>query len=361
MERNIGDQLNKAFEAYRQASIEKDSAEKELQQKTEYYQWYTQQLEQQIEDQQKLISKLKAQLSSAAKLASGELNCRDPSLQKQEIENFPVNDCHPDDTSCTQLFLRSESMGSAEIPACTLPETSTENDDILGMFWDLQGKFHLIQALTRKQTDHLRKSCRGNNAASEQNFSMPIQCTDVTAQQAEGPFSSAVRAALGAERPASPLTPRGAVSAEDGDRSADSLAHLSIRLPPGPDSAYEFLNSAAETGIEAATRGEDRATPAPTPAGTEERSPELGGPLVHPLSVLHPASPPTSPIREAVRGPQQPLWNPVLSEAAAQAGSPDPQQSPRPGSCAFCNALVPPDHIYGHLNSHFQGHTRSGH
>lgn len=32
MERNIGDQLNKAFEAYRQVSIEKDNAQKELQQ-----------------------------------------------------------------------------------------------------------------------------------------------------------------------------------------------------------------------------------------------------------------------------------------------------------------------------------------
>lgn len=33
MERNMGDQLNKAFEAYRQVSIEKENAKKELQQK----------------------------------------------------------------------------------------------------------------------------------------------------------------------------------------------------------------------------------------------------------------------------------------------------------------------------------------
>lgn len=36
MERNIGDQLNKAYEAYRQASIERDSAKKELQQMVLY-------------------------------------------------------------------------------------------------------------------------------------------------------------------------------------------------------------------------------------------------------------------------------------------------------------------------------------
>lgn len=32
MERNMGDQLNKAFEAYRQVSIEKENAKKQLQQ-----------------------------------------------------------------------------------------------------------------------------------------------------------------------------------------------------------------------------------------------------------------------------------------------------------------------------------------
>uniref|UniRef100_A0A3Q2YJ91 Tbk1/Ikki binding domain-containing protein n=1 Tax=Hippocampus comes TaxID=109280 RepID=A0A3Q2YJ91_HIPCM len=73
MERNIGDQLNKAFEAYRQVSIEKDHAQKELQQmvKTEYYQQYTQELQRQIEDQQQLIGQLKAQLS-ATRQPSGE-------------------------------------------------------------------------------------------------------------------------------------------------------------------------------------------------------------------------------------------------------------------------------------------------
>lgn len=33
MEKNIADQLNKAFEAYRTASIERDNAKKELKQK----------------------------------------------------------------------------------------------------------------------------------------------------------------------------------------------------------------------------------------------------------------------------------------------------------------------------------------
>uniref|UniRef100_A0A672IDH2 Uncharacterized protein n=1 Tax=Salarias fasciatus TaxID=181472 RepID=A0A672IDH2_SALFA len=64
MERNIGDQLNKAFEAYRQVSIEKDNVKKELQQMNEYYERYTQGLQKQIEDQQQLISELEAKLSA---------------------------------------------------------------------------------------------------------------------------------------------------------------------------------------------------------------------------------------------------------------------------------------------------------
>lgn len=36
MDRNISDQLNKAFEAYRNASIEKELARKELQQKVPF-------------------------------------------------------------------------------------------------------------------------------------------------------------------------------------------------------------------------------------------------------------------------------------------------------------------------------------
>lgn len=74
MERNIGDQLNKAFEAYRQVSIEKDNAKKQLQQMTEYYEQYTQKLQKQIDDQQQLISVLEAQLSATRK-PSGEMKC----------------------------------------------------------------------------------------------------------------------------------------------------------------------------------------------------------------------------------------------------------------------------------------------
>ncbi|KTF92674.1 hypothetical protein cypCar_00049640, partial [Cyprinus carpio] len=73
MDRTISEQLNKAFDAYRKVSIEKESARKELQDKvpfTEQYQRHTQQLERKIEEQAKTISHLKAELSSLHKHAS---------------------------------------------------------------------------------------------------------------------------------------------------------------------------------------------------------------------------------------------------------------------------------------------------
>lgn len=103
MDRNISEQLNKAFEAYRNVSIEKELARKTLQHKvafvnyqfhqksfilinllaweldlrepialqSELYQRHTQILERKIEEQAKTILHLKAELSSVRKHASG--------------------------------------------------------------------------------------------------------------------------------------------------------------------------------------------------------------------------------------------------------------------------------------------------
>lgn len=107
MDRNISEQLNKAFEAYRNVSIEKELARKELQHKvafvnyqfpsevfylnqfvcmrvgqtdtyvnplllqSEQYQRHTQMLERTIEEQAKTILHLKAELSSVRKHAPG--------------------------------------------------------------------------------------------------------------------------------------------------------------------------------------------------------------------------------------------------------------------------------------------------
>ncbi|KAF0026478.1 hypothetical protein F2P81_021215 [Scophthalmus maximus] len=250
MERNIGDQLNKAFEAYRQVSIEKDNAKKELQKMTEYYEGYTQTLQKQIEDQQQLITKLQAKLSS-----------------------------------------------------------------------------------TRKPSD--------------QQFSMPIQCTDRT-DEAERPFSSVLRSAVDVPHQPASLASRG-TSPEERDL-VDSLTKLSVKFPPSTDSEYDFLNSAPERHIGLTKPPKPLLSSVPS-ALTEEEPVELPMPFVYPTSPSHSTS--SSLSQENVRGPQQPLWSPELCDAVDVGTELATPQSSSPDNCAFCHAVVPQEQMTSHLYSHF--------
>ncbi|XP_042557524.1 TRAF family member-associated NF-kappa-B activator-like [Dipodomys spectabilis] len=62
MDKNIGEQLNKAYEAFRQACMDRDSAVKELQQKTENYEQRIREQQEPVSLQQMIIDKLKSQL-----------------------------------------------------------------------------------------------------------------------------------------------------------------------------------------------------------------------------------------------------------------------------------------------------------
>lgn len=64
MDKNIGEQLNKAYEAYRQACMDRDHAVKELQQKTENYMQQIREQQEKIELQNSIIAKLKSQLAA---------------------------------------------------------------------------------------------------------------------------------------------------------------------------------------------------------------------------------------------------------------------------------------------------------
>lgn len=79
---------------------------------------------------------------------------------------------------------------------------------------------------------------------SPEQFSMPIQCTDVTGEQAEVSFSPALRPE--ACSVSAPLASRGA---DPDDGSFDSLRELSVKFPPN-NTEYEFLNSTPDKRIE---------------------------------------------------------------------------------------------------------------
>ncbi|KAG9340877.1 hypothetical protein JZ751_020070 [Albula glossodonta] len=308
MERNIGDQLNRAFEAFRQASIEKDSAKRELQQKTEYYEKYTRQLKKKIEDQNQLISNLKAQLSLATKHNSGEEKCCEPVLRKQEVETVSVSDQDADNIACISQRRTQDCIEAVGKPPHVLQGADeiekymmvfvNSGKDVLDAFLELQGKFNQIRTLTSKQKDHLRKIYARDSIANEQKFSMPIQCTDVTAEQAEGPFSSAIRAEVGEEQATASLASRGA--SPDDEDFMDSFTKLSVKFPPSADSEYEFLNSAPEKRIDMVlgTNGPD------TLASVLTVADELGVHFPYPLP--SPTSSPSSPLTpDSIRGPQK--------------------------------------------------------
>ncbi|XP_028250238.1 TRAF family member-associated NF-kappa-B activator [Parambassis ranga] len=332
MERNIGDQLNKAFEAYRQVSIEKDNAKKELQQMTEYYERYTQGLQKQIEDQQQLISELEAKLS-ATRQSSGEMKCE------------PCNHLH--DASTYRKTQYPENMSTVAVAPNLPVSTSVDYQDMVEAFEAIQGKFRQIRSLTRRQKDHLKRFHGGSDTSNDQRFSMPIQCTDRTAE-AETPFSSALRSAVDIPLPPASLASRGA-SQEDRDL-VDSLSKLSVKFPPSADSEYEFLNSAPERHI-------SLTMPMKRPLGSisstlpEEEPVELPMPFVYPPSPSHSTS--SSLSQESVRGPQQPLWSPEPFDAVDVGTELATPQSSGPDKCAFCHAVVPQDRMNSHLYSHF--------
>ncbi|XP_037345541.2 TRAF family member-associated NF-kappa-B activator [Pungitius pungitius] len=334
MEKNIGDQLNKAFEAYRQVSIEKDNAKKELEQMSEHYERYTRKLQKQIQDQQQLISKLEAKLS-AKRQPSGEMKCE------------PCN--HLADGA--SAYMKMQHLEKTDTVASSCPVNSSfDYQDMLKAFEAIQGKFRQIRSLTRRQKDHLKRFHGGSSASNDQWFSMPIQCTDRTAER---PFSSPLRSAVAAPPPPPmpppmPLASRCA-SPEDKDLE-DSLTKLSVKFPPSADSEYDFLNSAPErhSGLAVFLKRPPRGVPSTL---TEEEPVKLPAPFVYPPSPTHAPSSPLS--QESVRGPQQPLWSPEPGDAVDVGTELATPQSSSPDKCAFCHAVVPQDRMNSHLYSHF--------
>ncbi|KAK5600255.1 hypothetical protein CRENBAI_003778 [Crenichthys baileyi] len=325
MERNIGDQLNKAFEAYRQVSIEKDNAQKELQKMKERHDQYTQELMKQIEDQQRLISDLEAKLS-AARQPSGEIKCE------------PCNHLLTAAGSYRKIQYPEKMTTVVGVPNLTGNTSADYSQDMLLAFEAIQGKLRQIQTLTTKQKHHLKRLHGSYDTSNDQRFSMPIQCTDRTAE-AERPFPSALRSTVNIPHLSASLASRGA-GQED---LVDSLTKLSVKFPPSADSEYDFLNSAPERNIALSV---PRKQPLSSPTLPEEEPVEMPLPFVYPTSPSHSTS--SSPSLESVRGPQQSLW----CDAVDLGANKEPASS-SPIECAFCPDVVPQNLMTSHLYLHF--------
>lgn len=344
MDRTISEQLNKAFEAYRNASIEKELARKELQHKTELYQRHTQHLERKIEEQAKTISHLKTELSSLRKHASGEV-C-EPAYRKQEAETLSPSDHRSDNPSSshrTNHFLINEPTEySRMLPHTISAACEMKSENVVDTWQEIQGTFQRIQTLTRRQKDHLKRIHKGNETANEQ-FSMPIQCTEDTAEQAEAPFSSPLRSEVDNTSTSTSLASRGA--GPDGP-FFDSLRGLSVKFPPSTEDEYDFLNSTPDKRVDLPLHGPDLEDHMHTMREESYPSYSAPSPSAHTSA--------SSGSHESVRGPQQLFWTPDLPDLSAQAPGTDAQQMNSREKCAFCEDDVPPNHMYSHLNSHFK-------
>ncbi|XP_043930722.1 TRAF family member-associated NF-kappa-B activator isoform X2 [Protopterus annectens] len=289
------------------------------------------------------------------------------------------------------------------------------------VFQEIKGEFDRLRALTRRQSAHLGKlkfdvktnalisaifQCELENSPlatallmldAEDQFSMPIQCTDVPPEQTERPFKSSERKYPDRDV-VTLITPRGPGEQEDYSCYVLPLDKLDIKFPPPPD--LDFLKSSTDkpVEIEAAMKTQqnsDLSCQALLRLNSSEEAPgiEINN-IVPPvpqcdqrnkhltdLNILaatnmdrHQLPNSTrqvinTPIckvdtsgtvglpqaaERTVKGPQQALWKPFQN-----------QDSERSNVCEFCHAVFPPfsissDEFFRHLFLHLENPSKNG-
>ncbi|XP_053327013.1 TRAF family member-associated NF-kappa-B activator isoform X2 [Spea bombifrons] len=290
----IGDQLNKAYEAYRQVCVEKERFKKDLTMKTELY-------EQQIRDQNNQILQLKgwiAELKAQLQTFTGQgfspgpppspknenAECRRTEtvsnlsyeqLQEQltlsklqkmhykeqlEIEHLKSKKMEEEQKKLESILLiKNEEIralknllkeertkkNTQEFPPVRSPLDESTRQGAEQLFCDLKDEFSRICKLTREQSLRLNRFFKKENGADvPMQFSMPVQCTDETndkTQAAENPKFQKSKAAFAS------ITPRGLGPDDELSVSVESLSNLSVKFPPS-DENCEFLESSPEIG-----------------------------------------------------------------------------------------------------------------
>ncbi|XP_049743256.1 TRAF family member-associated NF-kappa-B activator isoform X2 [Elephas maximus indicus] len=419
MDKNIGEQLNKAYEAFRQACMDRDSAVKELQQKTENYEQRIREQQEQLSLQQTIIDKLKSQLLLVNSSRDNSYGCV-PVLEESETRKNNVTLDQPHDKVKSgiprekQSKVRRQDVSSRKenSPKSLGIPLFHERDYIEKTFWDLKEEFHRICMLAKAQKEHLSK-LNVPDTATETQCSVPVQCTDKTDKQ-EALFQPQAKDDINRDAPCTTsVTPRG-LGQDEEDTSFESLSKFNVRFPP-MDSDSTFLHSTperpkvlgpatSETMCQDKFNMELRNKPGNF-IKTEETFFENQGidPIASAIQNLKttdktkpsnlvntvdnaPCLPPgdhnalyvkTFPLQDpsngpfpsfdpsgrAIRGPQQPVWKPYPNEDSdllVLSGTDSELHIPR--VCEFCQAVFPPSitsrgDFLRHLNSHFNGET----
>ncbi|XP_039926040.1 TRAF family member-associated NF-kappa-B activator isoform X2 [Hirundo rustica] len=475
MDKNLGEQLNKAYEAYRQACMDRDHAVKELQQKTENYIQQIREQQEKIELQNSIIAKLKSQLAAQnanrgnahpyilmhedietcnlsysqlseklniakqrEKLLKEQLDSESMKLKQLEDksnqkERKLLSIISNQDDKIRNLESRLQELNEAQkgvqMPTYkregkskkVVPDKpelslgfsgiSPERENLETIFQDMKEECHRIRMLAREQTDQLSIFKIKPEPETEIQFSMPIQCTDKTDEQAEELFKPRVIKDI--NRGAScitSITPRGVGQDED-NNSVESLSKFNVKFPP-TDNDSAFLQSTQEkptvpcTGISENMLQDhhfnlehrDHAVNLSKlePNSFEAHGIDLMTSALQSLTTVdktNPSDHAKMPIEKicdkpclkttdsftfvpkhtnqgvpevifsledagtTVRGPHQPIWQPQDNDLLAQAYA--DSELNQCGICEFCREVFPPsltskEDFLRHLNSHFK-------
>uniref|UniRef100_A0A8C3JAE8 TRAF family member associated NFKB activator n=1 Tax=Calidris pygmaea TaxID=425635 RepID=A0A8C3JAE8_9CHAR len=419
MDKNIGEQLNKAYEAYRQACMDRDYAVKELQQKTENYMQQIREQQEKIELQNSIIAKLKSQLAA---LNANRGNAHPYILMHEDIEtsNLPFSQLSEKLNIAKQREKLLKVKSKKIVPdkhelslGISVISPMPERENLETIFQDMKEECHRICMLAREQTDQLSKFKIKPEPETEIQFSMPIQCTDKTDEQAEELFKPRVIKDI--NRGAScitSITPRGVGQDED-NNSVESLSKFNVKFPP-TDNDSAFLQSTQEkptvpcTGIAENMLQDhnfnlehrDRAVNLSKlePNSFEAHGVDLMTSALQSLTTVDKTNPPNHanmPIENThdktclkttdtgftfvpkhtnqgvpegifssleaagttIRGPHQLIWQPRDNDLLAQAYT--DSELNQGGICEFCREVFPPsltskEDFLRHLNSHFK-------
>ncbi|XP_031307396.1 TRAF family member-associated NF-kappa-B activator isoform X4 [Camelus dromedarius] len=405
MDKNIGEQLNKAYEAYRQACMDRDSAIKELQQKTENYEQRIREQQEQLSLQQTIIDKLKSQLLLVNSSRDNSYGCV-PLREDSEAKKNNLTLDEPHEKGKSGIPRENESKVRRQEISSPRKEASPrslgihsfhERGSIEKTFRDLKEEFHRICMLAKAQKDHLSK-LNVPTTATETQCSVPIQCTDKTDKQ-EVLFKPQAKDDINRGAPCiTSVTPRGLARDEE-DNSVESLSKFNVKFPP-TDSDSTFLHSTPErpnvlgpTAFEAVCQDTFNMEPRDNPGNfvkTEETLFDIQGieliasatqnlkttDKTKPSSLVNtcirttldraPCLPPadhnklcinTFPLQDpsdapftsldspgkAIRGPQQPIWKPFPNQDSDLSVLSGTGSELRiPRVCEFCQAVFPP-------------------
>ncbi|XP_075687212.1 TRAF family member-associated NF-kappa-B activator isoform X2 [Rhinoderma darwinii] len=304
MDKNTGDQLNRAYEAYRQACMDKERAKKELQQKTASYEQQLQDKQEQIEDLKNHISVLSTRVSSFAgaggfgvpppspKLENAdgwkseaasieslqkqlkvsmqqEKHCKDQldieilhvlklegerdklesvlASKNEEIQNLKMSlkeareiKERPDQRIVHDTDMRNTNI----IQDPSAAATALSENARLGVeriFSDLKEEFSRICKLTREQSSQLNTFLMKKEIASDVRLPFSMPVQCTDEENEEAQILQKPKNKMIRSRTAS-ITPRGLGPDDELSISVESLSNLSVKFPPSSDES-DFLES----------------------------------------------------------------------------------------------------------------------